>query len=97
MSSGKSAVVTGAAQGIGRAIALRLAEDGYNVLITDVKADKLNTVRDEILKRGQICAALSGDISRKEAVQAVIVKAVELFGGLDVVDSLFSTPHGRLG
>lgn len=85
--SAKTAIVTGAAQGIGRAIALRLATDGYNVLISDINATKLDAVRDEILKAGKSAASLAGDIAKKETVQGLVAKAVELFGGLDVVGS----------
>lgn len=45
---GKTAIVTGAAQGIGRGIALRLARDGASVVLTDLKKDKLEAVAAEI-------------------------------------------------
>lgn len=85
MDSTKTAIVTGAAQGIGRGIALRLATDGFNVLITDINADKLVAVQDELSSKDLRVAAISGDISDKSFVQKVVDEAVSHFGGVHVV------------
>lgn len=49
---GKTALVTGAAQGIGRGIALRLAEEGVNLALVDLNADKLAAVQQEVAAKG---------------------------------------------
>ena len=82
------AVVTGAAQGIGRSIALSLAEDGFNIVITDIpsKKDKLNAVREEILNGEKVkCAIVTGDVSKEEDVKQIVEFAEMTFGGIDVV------------
>lgn len=85
MNSTKTAIVTGAAQGIGRAIALRLATDGFNVLITDINADRIVAVHEELTSKGLRVTAISGDISDKLFVQRVVDEAVSHFGGIHVV------------
>lgn len=85
MDSAKTAIVTGAAQGIGRAIALRLATDGFNVLITDINADRIVAVHEELTSKGLRATAISGDISDKLFVQRVVDEAVSHFGGIHVV------------
>lgn len=85
MDSAKTAIVTGAAQGIGRAIALRLATDGFNVLITDINADRIVAVYEELTSKGLRATAISGDISDKLFVQRVVDEAVSHFGGIHVV------------
>nr|GAT58135.1 predicted protein [Mycena chlorophos] len=81
------AVVTGAAQGIGRAIALRLAEDGLNVAVADLphKLDMLDAVVDEINGLGKEACAICVDVTDEEQVAAMVQKAVETFGRLDVM------------
>lgn len=51
--NGKVALVTGAGQGIGRAIALRLANNGADIAIVDMKQDSMNTVAEEVRKIGR--------------------------------------------
>jgi NAD(P)-dependent dehydrogenase (short-subunit alcohol dehydrogenase family) len=83
-----TAIVTGAAQGIGRSIALRLAEDGFNLVINDIpsKEDKINAVRDEILNARNVkCAVVTGDVSKEEDVKNIVEVAEREYGGLDVV------------
>lgn len=85
MDSRKTAIVTGAAQGIGRAIALRLATNGLNVLITDINADRLAAVQEELISKDLRVASVSGDISDKLFVQKMVDEAVSHFGGVHVV------------
>ncbi|KAH9917303.1 short chain oxidoreductase [Fomitopsis serialis] len=84
----RTAIVTGAAEGIGRSIALRLAEDGLNVAVNDlpVKREKLEAIVAEIkaLPDGQ-AIAVPGDVSCPEDVERLVKSAVEAFGGLDVM------------
>ena len=66
---GQSAIVTGAAQGIGRAIAQRLAEDGARVTVADINAKGADTAASEI---GQGAVGVACDVSDSEAVDALI-------------------------
>ncbi|TFK64610.1 NAD(P)-binding protein [Pluteus cervinus] len=81
------AIVTGAAQGIGRAIAIRLASDGLNVAINDIpsKQLQLEEVVQEIQKLGKGGLVLPGDVTKEEDVKDIIEKTVERFGRVDVM------------
>jgi 3-oxoacyl-[acyl-carrier protein] reductase len=70
----KNAIVTGAGSGIGRAIAMRLAKDGYNVIVNDVRLDAAKAVAADL---GKTAHAVAGDVS-KEADVAQIVAACEM-------------------
>lgn len=80
----KVALVTGAAQGIGRAIALRLACDGFALALADVNAEGLNTVRGEIEAMGLSALALQADLSDISQVRETITRAAE-WGPLHVL------------
>src|SRR5918993_3906568 len=73
----KVAIVTGAAQGIGRAIALRLAQDGFAVAIVDINANTLDGVKKEIEALGAHALALTADLTKLEDIQNVINRSAE--------------------
>jgi 3-oxoacyl-[acyl-carrier protein] reductase len=79
------AVVTGAAQGIGRATALRFARDGFSVVALDLQHDAAERVAGEIRDLGVDGAAFSMDVGDSAAVTAVMGLVVEKFGRLDVL------------
>ena len=81
------AIVTGAAQGIGEAIALRLADDGIDVVVNDLprKNDQLDAVVKAIQAKGRRAAAVAGDATVEADVVALVDAAVKEFGGLDIV------------
>ncbi|KAJ7486784.1 hypothetical protein FB451DRAFT_773364 [Mycena latifolia] len=87
MSSKGIALVTGAAQGIGRAVALRLADDGFDVAINDIasNSEKLELLVDEIQKKGQESSTCIADVSQEDQVKAMVELVVERHGGLDVM------------
>ncbi|KAF8176352.1 acetoin reductase family protein [Mycena galopus ATCC 62051] len=87
MSSKGIALVTGAAQGIGRSIALRLADDGFDVAVNDIssKSGKLDEVVDEIQRKGRASSKYVADVSQDDQVKGMIEEVVEKHGGLDVM------------
>lgn len=82
----KVVLVTGASKGIGRAIALGMAERGYDLVINDLPSDEiaLNAVAKQIRDGGQRALPLLADISSKQQVQEMVQKAIE-FGAIDVL------------
>lgn len=82
------AIITGAAEGIGRGIALRLVSDGFDVAINDIhaKIDTLERVVSEIKTNSSRRAiSVPGDVSNEGDVKGIVEKVVQEFGGLDVV------------
>ncbi|NKM83655.1 SDR family oxidoreductase [Rhizobium laguerreae] len=75
-----SAIVTGAGSGIGRAIAIRLSQDGYAVLVNDLHLDRAQAVADEIAVAGGTAAAVAGDVSSETDTARVYDVAVSAFG-----------------
>lgn len=81
----KVALVTGAGQGIGRGIALRLAKDGASVMLVDVKAEALEAVAAEIRALGRKAATFVADISDREQVYEAVAQAERQLGGFDII------------
>ena len=82
---GKSVVVSGAALGIGRATAVKFAQEGASLLVQDIQELPLLALRDGLQKAGARVEAVVGDVSRVEDCQAMIRRAVESYGRVDVV------------
>jgi meso-butanediol dehydrogenase/(S,S)-butanediol dehydrogenase/diacetyl reductase len=82
---GKVALVTGAGQGIGRAIALRLAKDGADIAIVDRKEDAMQTVASEVRALGRKATTFKADVSKRDDVYAAIDHAEEALGGFDIM------------
>ncbi len=83
--AGQTALVTGAGQGIGRAIALVLAERGAAIVISGRTESKLSAVVEEIEQAGGRAIAVVGDVGRRDDVQRMVDAAVTTFGGLDIL------------
>jgi len=83
--TGKVALVTGAARGIGRVIVHRLAGRGASVVISDLLADAAGAVAEELKSEGCSALALAGDVSSADSVEETVNKTVEAFGSLDVL------------
>jgi len=86
-SQSHTAIVTGAANGIGRAVALRLASDGFNVAICDISSQEaaLKVLKAEIEAKGQKALAVVANVSVEKEVNDFVSTVVSQFGGLDVV------------
>lgn len=82
---GKVAVVTGAASGIGEAIAKLFAQEGARVVASDISKDKLEQVVKEITDAGGAAVAAVANVAVEDDVQKMIDTAVEQFGTLDVL------------
>jgi NAD(P)-dependent dehydrogenase (short-subunit alcohol dehydrogenase family) len=80
-----SVVVTGAGSGIGRATALRFAQEGAKVVVADLNAEEAKAVVAEIQAAAGTAVAVVGDLSDPAVVDQVISTAVDTFGGLDVL------------
>ena len=79
------AIVTGAGQGIGRACAVRLAEEGAKVIVSDVNDAAGKAVAAEIAKAGGTADFVDCDVSEKLDVHNLVAKALELHGRIDVL------------
>lgn len=89
------AIVTGCAQGLGKAIATRLAADGYNLALFDVHSqrDKLGDLEANITKNSGVKAiSVMGDVAIEKDVSTLVGEAVNKLGSLDVVRSS-TEPH----
>ncbi len=83
---GKTAIVTGASRGVGRATALRLAESGANVVVNFLSADeKANNVVELCKEIGVEAIAVQGDVSQWEDAHNLANKAIEKFGRIDLL------------
>lgn len=95
--SGRVALVTGSSTGIGRAIALLLAERGADVALVARRAEKLEAVAAEIRALGREALCVPEDVREPEAVQAMVAAVVEHFGRLDVLINNAGGNHAHVG
>ena len=82
---GKTAVVTGAASGIGRGLARKAAREGMNVVLADVEAPTLADAEADVQSLGADTLAVETDVSKADAVEALATKAFDRFGGVHLV------------
>ena len=79
------AIVTGAARGIGRSIALRLARDGHDVAVADLRGSAVDKVAKEIGLLGRRSLALHTDVSREDQVEELVNDVAGNLGSVDIV------------
>jgi sorbitol-6-phosphate 2-dehydrogenase len=85
---GRVAIVTGAAQGLGEAIARRLAREGCSgVSVVDVNVDRADSVAQDISRSGVAAIGIRADVTSEVDVDALVATTVETFGGLDILVS----------
>jgi NAD(P)-dependent dehydrogenase (short-subunit alcohol dehydrogenase family) len=83
--SGRVAIVTGAAMGIGQGIAFRLAQAGADVVVADRDTDAAETTAKQITERGGRAMVVHADISRVVDAQAMVQAAVDAYGRVDIL------------
>jgi NAD(P)-dependent dehydrogenase (short-subunit alcohol dehydrogenase family) len=94
---GRVAIVTGASQGIGRAIALRLAREGASLVLTGLEEDLLESAAQECRGLGVAAAALAGDLEDPALPDRLAALARDRFGGVDVlVNNAFWEERGSV-
>jgi 3-oxoacyl-[acyl-carrier protein] reductase len=81
---GKSALITGAGRGIGKAIASKFLQEGARLVICDIVADRLADATRDLSQHGEV-HALQGDVTEAVFCAALVEQASELYGGLDVL------------
>jgi 3-oxoacyl-[acyl-carrier protein] reductase len=81
----KVAIVTGAAQGLGQAIALTLAREGAKIVVGDINLEKAKEVVEEIRAQGEDAIAVKVDVSQKQNVERMVNAAISKFGQIDIL------------
>jgi 3-oxoacyl-[acyl-carrier protein] reductase len=94
--TGKVALVTGAAQGIGRAIALLLAQNGADIVASDINLEKAEETAREIEGTGQRAMTIRVDVANSEEVERMVQTILERFGHIDILVNNAGIARDRL-
>ncbi len=82
---GKTAVITGAASGIGRSLAAKACGEGMNVVLADVEQAPLAQLQEELARSGARAISVLTDVAQPQAIEALARKTLEAFGGVDLL------------
>jgi NAD(P)-dependent dehydrogenase (short-subunit alcohol dehydrogenase family) len=82
---GRVAIITGASQGLGHAMALKFAEAGADIVAASRTREKLEATADEVRKLGRKCLVVPTDVTRSAEVNAMVAKALKDFGRVDIL------------
>ena len=86
MEENKTVFVTGASRGIGKEVALKFADKGYNIVINYVSSKtNVEELKEEFEKKGVKALIMQADVTNKEAIEELVKKAIEGFGQIDVL------------
>ena len=83
--SGKTAILTGGAGGIGRALALGMAKCGADIVVADLQPDSFKETADDIKALGRQVTVLTVDVTEERSVSDMVEKAIEMFDHLDIL------------
>jgi len=83
----KIVIITGAGSGIGRAIAIKFAQEGATIVIADLNEELSNELAKEINKIGRQCLVIKTDVANEESVKNMVDKTLEQFNRIDIVIS----------
>ncbi len=83
--SGKSAVVTGGAKGIGQAVSFRLAEAGAGIMVSDIDMDAASKTAEEIQARGGRAEVIEAEASSSSDAEKTVQAALDAFGSVDIL------------
>ena len=82
---GKVALVTGAGTGIGQATALLFAEEGADIVVANLELPEAEETAEAIRRTGKRAVAIAADISKPDEVYAMVVRAIDEFGGINIL------------
>ena len=83
--TGKTAIITGAAVGIGRAVAIRLSQAGANLILIDMNREKLKEVEKELKVYGNDVLVFEGDVTDENRIQEIVTKALKKFSTIEIL------------
>ncbi|GIT12219.1 MAG: hypothetical protein CM1200mP33_4050 [Chloroflexota bacterium] len=81
----KVVIVTGSAQGMGKAVAKKFGEYGAKIVINDISEDKLKLTENEFAKSGFNTLALAGDVTQSSDVENIVNQTIEHYGRVDIL------------
>jgi NAD(P)-dependent dehydrogenase (short-subunit alcohol dehydrogenase family) len=81
----KAAIITGAGSGMGKAMALLFASEGAKIIVSDIKAERVEAVVKEITAKGGIAIGAVTNVSKEEDVKKMVDTAISKFGSLDIL------------
>ncbi|AKM44794.1 MULTISPECIES: SDR family NAD(P)-dependent oxidoreductase [Burkholderia] len=93
--TGKVAIVTGSARGLGAATARRLAQEGASVVITDINAELAQATAKALQDDGLAAHCIVGDITREADVQRLVDQTIEHFGGVHILVNNAGAPRDK--
>ncbi len=94
--SGKTAVVTGGAQGIGKGIVIALLDAGMNAVAADIDQDALDTLKEELAGSGEKLLCVQTDVASEDSVKALAHASLKAFGRVDALisNAAIAAAHG---
>lgn len=81
----KTAIITGAGSGMGKAMAMLFAKEGANVIVSDVRKERVDAVTKEITDEGGKALGIVTNVAKETDVETMISKTINTFGGIDIV------------